>query len=76
MNARKRLPNLRRSEIDYKLSIFYAQHPDSPAIPIALHELKRNVMMESCNNSKRFIDSLSEVINVMLPVDQSKLLDI
>ena len=34
------LPNLRRSEIDYKLSIVYAWYPDSPTIPVALHELK------------------------------------
>ena len=32
---------LRRSEIDYRLSIAYVRHPDFPTIPIALHELKR-----------------------------------
>ena len=34
------LPNLGQSESDYKFSIVYAWHPDSPTIPIALHELK------------------------------------
>ena len=40
MNALKRLPNLIRWEIDYKLSTVYAWHPDTPTISIAVHEKK------------------------------------
>ena len=58
-----RLPNLRRSEIDYKFSIVYAWHSDCPTIPIALRELKRQLLSKLKHpNGASFTTDQSEIL--------------